>query len=328
MTGQPISRRRALALFGLGTASVAAGVTGWAAGLGAPARGRLQPAASGQALAQPQVAASRGGVLDVQLSAAPGVRLAGRDTSAFGFNGTSPGPTLRVRPGDLLRAGSPQACTSTTNTPRSSSTTSWTGPCAPRRLSMTAATSASASGCATCPRCGRSASPPTDQRKSWLSSRVPKDLVDQGFALVMVGVPARSRRSAELRTALRAGVWAWRCGRPALARSEALMGRPPPRVVGAPPRVPRLYVDHQTGSSPVPGRGSGVPTACKRACAGCGGAALGRLRAWWLYGNAGSPRRGRVVYAVVGAGAGCVVRPPPPRVRVGGCGQGRRRCRG
>ncbi|MEV4603424.1 multicopper oxidase family protein [Amycolatopsis sp. NPDC049253] len=46
---------------------------------------------------------SRAGVLPVQLTAAPGVRLAGRDTAAWGFNGTSPGPTLRVRPGDVLR---------------------------------------------------------------------------------------------------------------------------------------------------------------------------------------------------------------------------------
>ncbi len=104
MTRQPISRRRALGLLGLGTASVAAGVTGWAAGLGAPSGStRLSPTATGEPLSQPEVAASRDGVLDVTLTAAPGVRLAGHDTSAWGFNGTSPGPTLRVRPGDLLR---------------------------------------------------------------------------------------------------------------------------------------------------------------------------------------------------------------------------------
>ncbi|HEX7744364.1 MAG TPA: multicopper oxidase family protein, partial [Micromonosporaceae bacterium] len=45
----------------------------------------------------------RGGVLDVQLVAGPGAWLAGRDTRAWGYNGTSPGPTLRLRPGDLLR---------------------------------------------------------------------------------------------------------------------------------------------------------------------------------------------------------------------------------
>ncbi|MEU0398449.1 multicopper oxidase family protein [Streptomyces sp. NPDC006208] len=99
MSGGPISRRRALGLLGLGTA----GAAGWATGLGAPPNGRLQPAAQGQELAEPRVLASRDGLLNVRLVAAPGVRLAGRDTTAWGFNGTSPGPTLRVRPGDLLR---------------------------------------------------------------------------------------------------------------------------------------------------------------------------------------------------------------------------------
>jgi FtsP/CotA-like multicopper oxidase with cupredoxin domain len=49
------------------------------------------------------VVVSRDGLLDIELTAAPGVVLAGRSTSAYGYNGTSPGPTLRVRPGDLLR---------------------------------------------------------------------------------------------------------------------------------------------------------------------------------------------------------------------------------
>jgi FtsP/CotA-like multicopper oxidase with cupredoxin domain len=102
VTREPISRRRALTLVGLGTASVAAGTIGWATGLGAPA-GRRTPASAGQPLTQPQAMVSRDGVLDVQLTAAAGVRLAGQDTSAWGFNGTSPGPTLRVGPGDLLR---------------------------------------------------------------------------------------------------------------------------------------------------------------------------------------------------------------------------------
>jgi FtsP/CotA-like multicopper oxidase with cupredoxin domain len=97
MTGKPISRRRALALMGLGAASVTAGALGWTTGLGVPTGG------TGLPLRQPQAMASRDGVLDVRLTAAAGVRLAGRDTSAFGFNATSPGPTLRVRPGDLLR---------------------------------------------------------------------------------------------------------------------------------------------------------------------------------------------------------------------------------
>ena len=66
-----------------------------------PSTGLSRPHRPGPS--QPQMLASRDGVLDVRLTAAPGVRLAGHDTSAWGFNGTSPGPTLRVRPGDLLR---------------------------------------------------------------------------------------------------------------------------------------------------------------------------------------------------------------------------------
>lgn len=104
MTGRPVSRRRALALIGVGTAAVAAGTAGWVTGLGDPDGGaRLSPTDPGRDLTEPQVLASRGGLLDVVLTAAAGVRLAGRDTMARGFNGTSPGPTLRVRPGDLLR---------------------------------------------------------------------------------------------------------------------------------------------------------------------------------------------------------------------------------
>ncbi|MGH3868464.1 MAG: multicopper oxidase family protein [Pseudonocardiaceae bacterium] len=104
MTRAPVGRRRALGAIALGAVGVAAGATGWVSGLGVPAgSGRRALGASGQLLAQPAVVASRDGVLDVELTAAPGVALAGRDTSALGFNGTSPGPTLRVAPGDLLR---------------------------------------------------------------------------------------------------------------------------------------------------------------------------------------------------------------------------------
>lgn len=53
-------------------------------------------------LTQPPLAESQGGRLELTLTAAPGVHLAGRDTHAYGYNGTSPGPTLRVRPGDEL----------------------------------------------------------------------------------------------------------------------------------------------------------------------------------------------------------------------------------
>jgi FtsP/CotA-like multicopper oxidase with cupredoxin domain len=100
---EPISRRRTLALLALGVASTAVGATGWLTGWGAPRRSRFTPAGTGLSLAQPEVLASSSGVLELRLTAAPGVRLAGQDTSAQGYNGSSPGPTLRVRPGDELQ---------------------------------------------------------------------------------------------------------------------------------------------------------------------------------------------------------------------------------
>ncbi|AEA28922.1 multicopper oxidase type 3 (plasmid) [Pseudonocardia dioxanivorans CB1190] len=101
MTSAPISRRRAIVLGGLGAAAVATGATGWIA-TGAGAGSRLRPADTGAELRQPQVLDSRAGRLQVELTAAAGVRLAGRDTRGLGYNATAPGPTLRVRPGDEL----------------------------------------------------------------------------------------------------------------------------------------------------------------------------------------------------------------------------------
>lgn len=97
MTPAPISRRRAIVLGGLGAATLAAGATGWiATNAGAGTGSRLQPADTGAELRQPQILDSRAGRLQVELTAAAGVRLAGRDTAGLGFNGTAPGPTLRV----------------------------------------------------------------------------------------------------------------------------------------------------------------------------------------------------------------------------------------
>lgn len=104
--GPGISRRRAVALGALGLTG------GWSAIGAAPAKGnRLQrdgvaaqpgPAAeSGAVLRQPQVLASQGGRLRVDLTAAE-VRRAGQRTGLLAFNGGSPGPTLRVQPGDEL----------------------------------------------------------------------------------------------------------------------------------------------------------------------------------------------------------------------------------
>ncbi|MFC5993290.1 multicopper oxidase family protein [Pseudonocardia hispaniensis] len=100
MSPKPISRRRALVLGGLGVAGLAAGAAGWLSI--AQTGGGFAPDASGAPLRQPSILDSHGGRLQVELTAASGVRLAGRASAALGFNGTSPGPTLRVRPGDEL----------------------------------------------------------------------------------------------------------------------------------------------------------------------------------------------------------------------------------
>ncbi|MQA13970.1 MAG: multicopper oxidase domain-containing protein [Pseudonocardiaceae bacterium] len=101
MSSRPISRRRAMGLAAAGAVGVAGGAAGWVWSAGSPDAG-FRPAVSGAPLRDPEVLGSRGGRLHVELTAAAGVRLAGRDTAALGFNGTSPGPTLRVRPGDEL----------------------------------------------------------------------------------------------------------------------------------------------------------------------------------------------------------------------------------
>jgi FtsP/CotA-like multicopper oxidase with cupredoxin domain len=101
MSPVKISRRRALMLGGLGVASLATGVTGWVLAGRASGSG-LPPAETGAPLREPPVLNSDGGRLELDLTANKGVSLAGRDTGALGFNGTSPGPTLRVRPGDEI----------------------------------------------------------------------------------------------------------------------------------------------------------------------------------------------------------------------------------
>lgn len=98
---QPISRRQALLLGGLGIAGTSAG----GAGLIWTLSSRKAPVAGGE-LAEPPVERSRNGQLQVRLEAAPGqILLAGRQAAALGYNGGIPGPTLRVRAGDVLKIG-------------------------------------------------------------------------------------------------------------------------------------------------------------------------------------------------------------------------------
>jgi FtsP/CotA-like multicopper oxidase with cupredoxin domain len=95
---QPISRRQALLLGGLGAAGTAAGAAGLILTLTSPSG----PVTGGE-LTQPQEERSADRQLQVRLKAAPGqILLAGRQAAAIGYNGGIPGPTLRVRAGDVL----------------------------------------------------------------------------------------------------------------------------------------------------------------------------------------------------------------------------------
>lgn len=94
-----ISRREALLLGGLGIAGTAAG----AAGLYWTLTSLSGPVTAGE-LTQPQEERSADGQLHVRLEAGPGqIQLAGRAASAIGYNGGIPGPTLRLRGGDILK---------------------------------------------------------------------------------------------------------------------------------------------------------------------------------------------------------------------------------
>jgi FtsP/CotA-like multicopper oxidase with cupredoxin domain len=96
---RPISRRRALQLGGLGLLSAAAGGTGllW------PREGLLRPT-TGAGLSEPETIRSADGALQLSLEAAEGpVTVGGRRATALSYNGSLPGPTLRLRPGDRLQ---------------------------------------------------------------------------------------------------------------------------------------------------------------------------------------------------------------------------------
>lgn len=96
---QPISRRQALLLGGLGVAGTAAG----GAGLLWTLTSQPEPVPGGE-LSQPPEERSVDGVLRIRLEAAPGqMLLGGRKAAALGYNQGIPGPTLRLRAGDVLQ---------------------------------------------------------------------------------------------------------------------------------------------------------------------------------------------------------------------------------
>ncbi|PPB49557.1 copper oxidase [Arthrobacter pityocampae] len=108
---KPISRRQALLLGGVGVAGTAAGSVGLIWTL----TSREAPA-TGSDLAQPPEERSINGQLEVRLEAAPGqLLLAGRQAAALGYNGGIPGPTLRLRAGDVLKIGLVNKLLQTTN---------------------------------------------------------------------------------------------------------------------------------------------------------------------------------------------------------------------
>jgi FtsP/CotA-like multicopper oxidase with cupredoxin domain len=96
---QPISRRQALLLGGMGVAATAAGGAGLIWTLTSPSG-----PVTGANLVQPEENRSVDGQLQVRLEAAPGrILLGDRQAMAMGYNGSIPGPTLRIRPGDVLK---------------------------------------------------------------------------------------------------------------------------------------------------------------------------------------------------------------------------------
>ncbi len=96
---EPITRRRALQLGGLGIACTAAGAIGLGWGPGS----QFDPVASSE-LTEPPVLRSAGGALEVVLECALGpVTVAGRQATTLSYNGSLPGPTIHLQPGDRLR---------------------------------------------------------------------------------------------------------------------------------------------------------------------------------------------------------------------------------
>lgn len=113
---EPITRRTALTLGGIGAAFVVAGGAGllWDSQSNAP--GSTTPATGGTDLAEPEVLRSMNGMLDVTLVAAESmVPIGGTTVRALTYNNGLPGPTLVVRPGDVLSIAMQNQLTSPTN---------------------------------------------------------------------------------------------------------------------------------------------------------------------------------------------------------------------
>ncbi|MDO8149669.1 MULTISPECIES: multicopper oxidase family protein [unclassified Isoptericola] len=110
---EPISRRTALTLGGLGLVSATVGGVGLWRELSTTG---TTSGATGETLRAPEVVRSTDGVLDVRLEAARGTHeIAGRRATTLAYNGGVPGPTLRVRAGDTVRVELVNSTDETTN---------------------------------------------------------------------------------------------------------------------------------------------------------------------------------------------------------------------
>ena len=99
---EPMNRRTALTLGGVGAAFVLAGGAGLVWDLSTNS-GSPPPTPNGKKLAQPRMIRSANGVLEVTLTASQSlVPIDGTPVNALTYNGSLPGPTLLVRPGDTL----------------------------------------------------------------------------------------------------------------------------------------------------------------------------------------------------------------------------------
>ncbi|WP_338748313.1 multicopper oxidase family protein [Janibacter alittae] len=108
---RPLTRRQLLATGVVGAGAAATGGAGlWWVTADRPGRG------SNDVLTEPEVLASRGGVLETELRTAPArVRIGDREASVHAFNSSLPGPTLRVSPGDTMRIRMTNALDAPTN---------------------------------------------------------------------------------------------------------------------------------------------------------------------------------------------------------------------
>lgn len=94
-----LTRRQLLVMAAVGAGATVTGGAGlwWTANRGLGYGG-------GTDLTEPKVLSSRDGVLATELNVAPArVRIGDRQASVKAFNGSLPGPTLRVSPGDTIR---------------------------------------------------------------------------------------------------------------------------------------------------------------------------------------------------------------------------------